>query len=329
MGAALVLAFVGLQYGQVLAWQIRAQNAADAAASAALSVQSTTFNQQTMILYAAGVEEYRIRNLLEAMTAAASNDPGCSTDVIDGGCTGLFVSLRQQYYAAVYRYIADVNLMNGATQYSLSAAESDAKAIVQQLGTNCGKAKGGDCAFSYTVTGLQKRIGQLNDVEQDGGDWAVNTGAGNPAVVKDDYVPAQIEIVACANVAPIVPSFPGFTPPTFQAVGRAAATAAMVTEEWMEPGTILNPATGKLFQPLENFGLGTTATGPNVAGFPAHNWFTTDYGGNSAVANPAGDSYSEKVQQNEFSAVTGWWSTIPLRPFTGALSAASYSCASD
>ena len=71
IAAALVLAFAALQYGEVLRWQVRAQNAADAAATAALSVQTQTWNQQLALVYAAAVEEWRIRNLLTGMQAAA------------------------------------------------------------------------------------------------------------------------------------------------------------------------------------------------------------------------------------------------------------------
>src|SRR5665213_2051837 len=59
-----------MQYGEVLRWQIRAQNAADAAASASLSAQTQTWIQQLALLYAASVEEWRIRHLLSGLQAA-------------------------------------------------------------------------------------------------------------------------------------------------------------------------------------------------------------------------------------------------------------------
>jgi hypothetical protein len=320
LGAALVLAFSALQYGEVLRWQIRAQNAADAAAAGALSVQTSAWNQQMAVMYAASVEEWRIRNLLEAMVVASAGDPGCARGN-STNCQPIYKSLKDQYASAVARYTTDVQLMSRVSQYTLPQAQADAKAIVADFQRNCGKANGGDCGVSYTVTDIRKRVGNLNDVEQDGGAWVVNGIA--PARVKDDYTPAQIEIVTCAKVPPLVPGFLNFTPPTFTAVGRAAATSAMVTEEWIQPGVIVNPQTGKPFQPPEDFSAGsTTATGPN-----GHNWFVNDYGGNAAKAYPLSDAYSERINGPEFSAVTGWWSTIPIKPYSGALAQGSYSCA--
>ncbi|MBV9440524.1 MAG: hypothetical protein JOZ24_11075 [Candidatus Eremiobacteraeota bacterium] len=317
IAVGLILAFAALQYGQILMWQIRAQTAADAVAAAALSVQTTSWNQQNSLLYATAVEEYRMRNLLEGMVAAGASDSGCGGAV---GCAATYLSLRTAYLKAVARYTTDVQLLNRvASRATLASAESDARALVAKLSSDCATAATVDCAFAYSVTSVQKRSGSVKDVEQDGGAWEINTGS--PANVKDDYMPAQVEVVACARVAPIVPAIPGFHPPTFTAIGRAAATSAMVTQEWIQPGQITNPATGLPFQPLETYGSGTSSSGPG------HNWFTVDYGGNSATAYPAYDAYSETVNNVEFSAAFGWWATIPIRVFSGALNAASYSCA--
>ncbi|HEX3550459.1 MAG TPA: pilus assembly protein TadG-related protein [Candidatus Elarobacter sp.] len=315
IAAALVLAFASLQYGEVLRWQIRAQNAADAAASAALSAQTQTWNQQLALVYAAGVEEWRIRNLLTGLQAAAYNDPGCQPN-----CSAAFTALRNEYMRSVQRYTVDVQLVNRTSQYTLAEAQSDARALVTQLQTKCGQANGGDCAFSYNVVNVEQRATSLNDVEQDGGAWVINN-PGVSATVKPDYTPAQIEIVVCANVAPIVPSFLGFQAPTFTAIGRAAATSAMVTQEWIQPGYLVNPQTGAPFQPVESYASGTSGTGPN-----GWNWFTINFGGNAAKAFPKSDAYAEKVNAPEFSAVTGWWNTIPIKPYSGALNMGSVAC---
>ena len=316
IAVALGLAFAALQYGEVLRWQVRAQSAADAAATAALSVQTQTWNQQLSLVYAAAVEEWRIRNLLNGLTAAAYNDPGCST----GGCQATYDALKAEYMRAVTRYTNDVQLVNRTSRYTFGQAQADAVAMVQQLQANCGKANGGDCGFSYNVVRVQPRIAPVNDVEQDGGAWVINN-PGVPASVKQDYTPAQIEIVTCSKVAPIVPAFLGFQPPTFTAIGRAAATSAMVTQEWMQPGIIVNPRTSLPFQPPEQYGPATTATGPN-----GWNWLTIAFGSNAAKAYPAYNAYSEKVAGPEFSAVTGWWNAVPIRPFTGALDTSTLAC---
>jgi hypothetical protein len=317
IATALVLAFAALQYGQVLRWQIRAQNAADAAAAGALSVQASSWNQQLSLLYAAGVEEYRIKQVLAGIRLAANDDASCRAAA--GGCWGEFVKLRRAYHAAVDRYTTDIQLVSRASQYSLAQAESDARAIVTDFQTNCGKANGGDCAFSYNVTDVRKRVGALNDVRQAGGVWWINTGT-SQAAPSDSYTPAQIEIVVCADVAPMVPNVLGFKPPVFRAVGRAAATSAMVTQEWIQPGQIVNPRTGKKFQPVEDYRVGGTST------TFGKDWFQVDFGGNDATAFAAKNYFIQDMSHDEFSAATGWWSSIPIKPYSGALAGGSYAC---
>lgn len=322
IAAALVLAFAAVQYGEVLRWQVRAQSAADAAASAALSVQTQTWNQQLSLLYAAEIEEWRIRGLLSGLQAAAFNDPGCA----NGNCQATYDTLRRQYNRAVERYRVDMDLINRTSQYTFGQAQSDAKAIVAGLQQNCGQVNGGDCAFSYSVVSVVPRAGVLNDVEESAGLWAVNTGT--PATVKQDLMPAQIEVVTCAKIKPVVPGFLNFQPPAFTAIGRAAATSAMVTQEWIQPGVIDDPITNAPFQPDETYGLtGTRATGPDNGAGP-WNWFTVSFAGNPAHAYPYYDAYSVRANGPEFEAATGWWNAIPIRPFSGTLDANTVPCAS-
>jgi hypothetical protein len=319
---ALVMAFAALQYGQVLRWQIRAQNAADAAAAGALSVQTSAWNQQIALLYAAAVEEYRLRQLIGAMMLAANNDASCQPPRPGAtSCAQTFAELRRAYAASLQRYTTDVQLISRASQYTLDQAKSDARAIVADFQAKCGQANGGDCAFTYNVVDVSRRSGSVNDVEMSANVWAVNTTGlpgGGPANVKDDYAPAQIEIVTCAKVDPIVPSFLGFTPPTFTAVGRAAATSAMVTQEWIQPGYIVNPQTGGPFQPIETWASGGAAD-------DGKHWYSVDFGGNQAkVIGKVG--YLMLFSNEEFSVATGWWNTIPIKPYHGTLADTDYTC---
>ncbi len=322
IAVALLIAFAALQYGQVLRWQIRAQNAADAAAAGALSVQSQQWNEQLTLLYAAAVEEYRIHEQLQGLMMAANDDIRCRGMSVAGytpGCAGAYAYLSTAFKAAVARYTADVQLINRTSLYTFAEAASDARATVTGLQQKCGSVNGGDCAFAYTVVDVSPRAGTLNDVEMSGNVWAINDGL--VAAPKIDYTPAQIEVVTCATVPPIVPSFLGFQPPTFTAVGRAAATSAMVTQEWLDPGVIVNPATGLAFQPPE-------PVPPNggAVEWDGKDWFTVNFAGNPATAYVNADAYTVKLQADEFTAVTGWWSTIPIKPYAGTLSSGSYAC---
>ncbi|MEA2688871.1 MAG: hypothetical protein QOD51_1478, partial [Candidatus Eremiobacteraeota bacterium] len=274
------------------------------------------------LLYAAAVEEYRLRQLIGAMMLAANNDASCRAPVAPATtCAQTFADLRRAYAASLQRYTTDVQLVSRASQYTLGQAKSDARAIVADFQAKCGQANGGDCAFNYNVVDVSRRAGSVNDVEMSANVWAVNTTplpGGGPANVKDDYAPAQIEIVTCAKVDPIVPSFLGFTPPTFTAVGRAAATSAMVTQEWIQPGYIVNPQTGAPFQPVETWAQGGAAMDQKY-------WYSIDFGGNQAkVIGKIG--YLMKFANEEFSVATGWWNTIPIKPYTGTLADKDYSC---
>jgi hypothetical protein len=324
IATALVLTVAVLQYGVILTWQVRAQSAADAAAAAALSVQSSAWNQQLSALYAAAVEEYRLRTVLAGMVVALNNDWSCEGS---GTCAATYQKLRAEYLWSLQRYHDDVELVQRASQYTAAQAQSDARAIVQNLQQNCGTSgSGGDCAFAYTVSALQPRAGTLNTVLQGADAWAVSW-QGQAATPKSDYVPLQIEVVTCAKVPPLLPPILGFALPSFTAIGRAAATSAMVTQEWLDPGTIVNPLTGGPFQPVET----GYEQGPIAPWYPAgHDWFQVAFGGNPATANASTDSFTENARANppnEFTAVTGWWSTIPIAPFSGALDTATLTCA--
>src|SRR5438270_8732 len=63
----LTLLFFVANYGASIIWQIRAQNAADSAASTALTVQANLWNEENTILYSASLDEYRLRALNQAI----------------------------------------------------------------------------------------------------------------------------------------------------------------------------------------------------------------------------------------------------------------------
>jgi hypothetical protein len=69
--------FLSLNYGNQIRMQIRAQNAADAAAQALLAIQTERWNMMTAMLYASSVEEYRIRHILDGILLAENGAGGC------------------------------------------------------------------------------------------------------------------------------------------------------------------------------------------------------------------------------------------------------------
>src|ERR1700733_5763124 len=76
--AMLIFAYFALDFGNGIRWQIRAQNAADSAAQAVLSLQTQEFNEMTAVRDATAIEEFRIRRLLNGIDLTEYNAGGCA-----------------------------------------------------------------------------------------------------------------------------------------------------------------------------------------------------------------------------------------------------------
>jgi hypothetical protein len=314
-----VLMFFVLAYANVVRWQIRAQNAADAAAQAVLALQSQQYNEMTMALYGSSVEEFRVRRLLHAMLLAVHDQGGCGTDA---ACETVYQALRPEFLKAVQRYTNDVIVTNRITaNLDFATTKADAAALLARFGSAAGcTGAGADCSFAYRLVDMSPRTEGLETVKMDAlgilkPSFAKNTG---PATVNAAlFAPARVEVAVCARVAPIVPAFFGFALRPFYAVGRAAATAVMVEQDWLQPGQVANPVTGGVFQPGERY----------VSPFtPAYDWYGVDFGGNATQAFATYDVFSAALVSDEFSTRLGWWNSIPIRPYSGAQSAAALGC---
>lgn len=75
----LTMLALALSYGQMISWQMRAMNAADAAAKGMLSVQTTQWNETEAALHAAAVEEYRLRVTMNDLLEVVQNSGGCNS----------------------------------------------------------------------------------------------------------------------------------------------------------------------------------------------------------------------------------------------------------
>ena len=62
MVAILALLFFTINYANLVRWNIRAQNAADSAASAGVATDANMHNELNTILYAATIDEARMRD---------------------------------------------------------------------------------------------------------------------------------------------------------------------------------------------------------------------------------------------------------------------------
>ena len=249
---ALSLMFFALNYANEIRWQVRAQNAADAAATAALSVQATQWNKMLALIYTADIEEWRIRHIMHGMIDTVNTNGGCHTNTT---CLAIYQSLQPQFYKAVNRYTNDIKMLQSLAPIGTNSQAADATAVIQALKKTCGTTlELADCAFTYHIVDYRNRT----TTEQAGKD-AFYMRLGGFTSPQDstpvaDWEPAQMEIATCATVKPLISfSLFGKSPNTTQVIGRAAATNITQTAEWFTPGALTNPATGSSFQPTENY----------------------------------------------------------------------------
>jgi hypothetical protein len=337
----LVLVSLVINYGNILAWQFRAQNAADAAARALLSIQDNQWNQEISTVHAAAVEEYRLRNILNDLYYVAHDDGGCVKKNTDAtGCAQMYTNLRGQFLDSLNRYTADIQLLNRIVATHQGSQVSTMKQLLaqmQQSGT-CGTASGLDCSFTYTLVGTQDRYDSyMEDVYSDATSVLVGADTSSPSSLGTDLQPLDVEVVACAKVNGIFPSVYNLKVPTFFAIGRAAATSIMATQETMYLGSVTNPITGNVFQPSE---FPESTTGSPVLGSLGDTYdqnYRIDYGGyqGNPYGNPGNASTTSsgvwhfQAQYPGIQVFTGWWTAMPIRPFMGNLQqGTSFTCPS-
>jgi Flp pilus assembly protein TadG len=322
--AMLIAGFFGLDYANAIRYQIRAQNVADSAAQAVLSLQTQEFNEMTATLYAASIEEYRIRHLINAMTLAAAGEGGCvpnaaGTSQVGSGCDNTLSQLKTPFLQAVQRYSTDAIMLNDITKtLTYDNAVSDAKAMINQLQTNCGTTSGGDCQFGYAIYVAQRTDTEKVEMDALGilkPEDGTNTGA---SAVNADLAPIKVEVAVCTTVKSLFPSLLGYAPASYKAIARGAAAAIMTEQDWLQPGTIPNPYTNAPFQPVETYV--TNVTHPD-----GYDWYNLNYGGNTTDAI-TGAGYRMYLSTDEASAQLGWWNSVPIHPFEGTLIASSMGC---
>ena len=233
IGVLIVLAlfFFLSNYVNAIAWNVRAQNAADGAAQAALTVQSNVWNEESMILYAAALDEYRMRSLNQAIINTIANQGGCS----GATCDSNYRTLVAEFNNALAGYTADIHLLGQADQLSQGGQQQDERKLLGVIGqnANCGAA---DCAFAYSTVANNPQCPGLTGKNKN-----------------SQLAPSCIDLIACHNVSYIAPGLLNIAATSFQAMGRAAAAVASVSPTTaFDPGTQINPKTGQVYQPTES-----------------------------------------------------------------------------
>jgi hypothetical protein len=333
---ASILALAGgvLTYGNQIAWHIRAQNAADAAALGAIGIQTQQINTMNMLLYSAAIEEFRVRYLLNGTILAMHLSGGCMPKPYTpaNDCQQEFEGEAERFVPAVNRYSNVVNMLNNVTQtMSVAHEESDMTEFVAAQKNTCGTVTGGDCSFNYEVTKFATRSG-VDTVDADAYGMLLPNELRSSAATYSTafFAPIEVEVAVCVkNPTPLLWSF-GL--PAGHVIARSAAEAVIVVQDWMQPGQISDPnsAPNQVDFQAEtqetNWYTSTEQSGLSAGGYSSYyDWFTTTFGGNANTPNSTTMRFSSTITQNEYSARTGWWDAMLIKPFSGALSGTAVS----
>lgn len=190
--AMLALTFFTANYTNMLRWGVRAQSAADSAASAGISTDANEFNEINTLLYAATVEEMRMRYLLQGIVNTVVDPAACGAncDATYAALVAAYTQAAQDYKTIMQQPLQEAdNLTKGGLQNSPDKA-------IGLASDNCTIL---DCAFTYNFT-----LNAQNEI---------------------------VDVVTCKANTAFVPGILGLaTGTTFKAVGRSAASMAAVTQ---------------------------------------------------------------------------------------------------
>lgn len=269
LGTVIVLAmlFFLANYVNVVTWNIRAQSAADSFASQGLGVQSNLYNEYSLLTYAAAVDEYRLRYLNQAILNTIDGVGGCS--VADGSCDRDYAALVQEFNTTYSSYDNLVQLMRQGDDMTQAGIVADQKKAEKAMGAACASSSDYTCSFTPSI---------------------VSRGS-----VNSTNVPDEIDVIACHKVSYFAPQLLKLASKAqFSAMARSAAAVVPGSVEHFNPGTSVNPVTGRVFQPIERPAPDGTSS------------YSIDFDGMNATVN--------------------WYVAGPIRPFGGAVTAADYSC---
>jgi len=267
---ALSAMFFLSNYVNAVVWQIRAQNAADSAASTSLSITANLWNEETTILYSSALDEYRIRYLNQALLNTIEG-VGCNHNATT--CSSDYTTLRSELSNAIGGFDADIQLLRQSNNFSEGGQQADQNKADGLVGTDCSNASDYTCSFSFTETATSSTGG--------GGNGNGNGNNGGNDVGEAEYV-------ACKKIPYFGSALLNLgNAGTYKVVGRGAAAVIPASTEAFNPGTQVNPNTGQAYQPVEHWASAQygVENDVNFAGFTANlNWYAAGtikpFGGN-------------------------------------------------
>jgi hypothetical protein len=337
-----------LDMGTIVAWQVRAQTAADTAAAAEVSVQSFEWNRETALLYAGLVEEYRFRQLFNGVILAANSDGPCYAA---GTCQQYFNSLEAALIKSSNRFTKFATVLQKDTQSeSFMSQTADAMHLISLM-TNprrCGTPSGLDCHFSYFTSSQGgayvadsssvpfvvsqgytgwNALGGPSSSEQ----WTVQTNPMNNTASL--FGPARAEVSVChALTLPI-------TLPYIKTINITAHAAFLNTTTALEeimPGMTINSYSNRLYQPFENYTNMNSSNfnGPTSNPGGIYDWYDPGFGGYYSFYDPSFWIYGVystpyEIGPDFFGVIIAWFAPAPAIPVNILPASTSFSgCAS-
>jgi len=198
IAASLAVLFFVTNYANTVKWGIRAQNAADSAASAGIATDANVHNQIATLEFAATVEETRMRYLIQAISNTVNNPAGCG-----GGCDAYYTSLVNAYATASSGYSTIAHAMKTGDNLTEGGLKNSPGSAISLLAGDCTLS---DCAFTYTSV--------------------INSGA------------ETVDVVACKKVPFLEPALFGWASnATFTALGRSVESVEPLAEAFV-PGNL-------------------------------------------------------------------------------------------
>jgi hypothetical protein len=198
IAASLTLLFFVTNYANTVRWGIRAQNAADSAASAGIATDANVHNQINTLEFAATVEETRMRYLIQAISNTVNHPSGCGS-----ACDAYYTSLVSAYTNAANGYSTITHAMQTGDNLTEGGLKNSPGSAISTIAGDCMLS---DCAFTYTTL--------------------INSSA------------ESVDVVACKNVPFLEPSLFGLgSGATFAALGRSVESVEPLAEAFV-PGSI-------------------------------------------------------------------------------------------
>jgi hypothetical protein len=242
---ALALTFFIANYANTVRYQIKAQNAADSAAAAALGQDAAALNSVQTLLGAVDIQELKVQDATAALPYVLGTTPCGASNLLTTTCTSALqgaatdIATANQNLQSVLTTISNFEAgTGGSLTGTLSNPQSTISTLFAPNGSNgCSVAILTDCDFKYTTV------------------MSYNSSTGFPTV--DEY--------ACKVVTNSAASFLHLPSKTFYAIGHTTSTLGPLSSAYST--STLGPAfaaTGAVYPDVSGSNILTNLSALNI-----------------------------------------------------------------